>query len=144
MLLRSVRQPLLLPLKTAVAVGRPLGASFANNCSDTVSTGPRRQASPTKSAVKDQHSSKSSSTLDKTLASRLVPLLPALYAFPAAADSSAYSPGAGADVVKNIAGTAYAALLAFWLFKVIGRRVKRGQTEVIASLLWASSAPAQP
>lgn len=58
--------------------------------------------------------------------------MPALYAFPAAADSSVYSPGAGADVVKNIAGTAYAALLAFWLFKVIGRRVKRGQTERLA------------
>lgn len=59
------------------------------------------------------------------------PLVPmALFAPPASADNIAYAPGQGADVVRNIAGLAYAALLAFWLFKVIGRRVKRGTTEV--------------
>lgn len=47
-----------------------------------------------------------------------------------AADSINYNPGEGADVVKNIAGLAYVALLGFWLFKVIGRRVKRSTTEV--------------
>ncbi|KAL0038463.1 hypothetical protein WJX77_007253 [Trebouxia sp. C0004] len=36
-------------------------------------------------------------------------------------------------VVKNIAGIGYAGLLAFWLFKVLGRRVKRGTTERLAS-----------
>lgn len=62
------------------------------------------------------------------------PLVPmALFVPPASADSIAYAPGQGADVVKNIAGLAYAALLAFWLFKVIGRRVKRGTTERLAS-----------
>ena len=47
-----------------------------------------------------------------------------------AADSINYTPGEGADVVKNAAGLAYVALLGFWLFKVIGRRIKRSTTEV--------------
>lgn len=60
------------------------------------------------------------------------PLLPViLYTFPASAEGINYAPGQGADVVKNIAGIGYAGLLAFWLFKVIGRRVKRGTTEVL-------------
>lgn len=40
-----------------------------------------------------------------------------------------YTPGQGADVVKNIGGLAYVGLLAFWLFKVVGRRIKRSTTE---------------
>ena len=52
-----------------------------------------------------------------------------------AADSIIYTPGGGADVVRNAAGLAYVGLLAFWLFKVIGRRIKRGTTEVIPSRL---------
>ena len=52
-----------------------------------------------------------------------------LCSFPASAESISYAPGEGADVVKNVAGLAYAALLAFWLFKVIGRRVKRSTSE---------------
>ena len=60
------------------------------------------------------------------------PLLPVIfYSLPASAESIIYAPGQGADVVKNIAGVGYAGLLAFWLFKVIGRRVKRGTTEVL-------------
>jgi len=60
------------------------------------------------------------------------PLLPVIfYTFPASAEGINYAPGQGADVVKNIAGIGYAGLLAFWLFKVIGRRVKRGTTEVL-------------
>lgn len=60
------------------------------------------------------------------------PLLPIIfYTFPASAEGINYAPGQGADVVKNIAGIGYAGLLAFWLFKVIGRRVKRGTTEVL-------------
>lgn len=62
------------------------------------------------------------------------PLLPVIfYTFPASAEGVNYAPGQGADVVKNIAGIGYAGLLAFWLFKVIGRRVKRGTTERLAS-----------
>ncbi len=60
------------------------------------------------------------------------PLLPVIfYTFPASAEGINYAPGQGADVVKNIAGIGYAGLLAFWLFKVIRRRVKRGTTEVL-------------
>lgn len=60
------------------------------------------------------------------------PLLPVIfYTLPASAESIKYAPGQGADVVKNIAGIGYAGLLAFWLFKVIGRRIKRGTTEVL-------------
>lgn len=60
------------------------------------------------------------------------PLLPVIfYTFPASAEGINYAPGQGAEVVKNIAGIGYAGLLAFWLFKVIGRRVKRGTTEVL-------------
>ncbi len=64
------------------------------------------------------------------------PLLPVIfYTFPASAEGINYAPGQGADVVKNIAGIGYAGLLAFWLFKVIGRRVKRGTTEVLNNFL---------
>lgn len=40
-----------------------------------------------------------------------------------------YAPGQGADVVKNVGGLAYVGLLAFWLFKVVGRRIKKSTTE---------------
>ena len=67
----------------------------------------------------------------------LLPLI-ALASLPSsavAADSITYAPGGGADVVKIVAGLAYVGLLAFWLFKVIGRRIKRSTTEVkLASL----------
>ena len=66
--------------------------------------------------------------------SSLLPLYLSTFAFlpdaASAADSINYTPGEGADVVKNVAGLAYVALLGFWLFKVIGRRIKRSTTEV--------------
>ncbi len=81
--------------------------------------------SPSKKVL--QHNSPSCADRD-----RLWLLAPALlYSLPAsAAEGIKYAPGEGADVVKNIAGIAYAGLIAFWLFKVLGRRVKRGTTEV--------------
>lgn len=68
--------------------------------------------------------------IDCSLLPLYLSTLACLPASASAADSITYTPGAGADVVKNVAGLAYVALLAFWLFKVIGRRVKRSTTEV--------------
>ena len=80
-------------------------------------------------------SDNTSNFADSHSASPLLPLyLSTLTCIPAsasAADGITYNPGGGADVVKNVAGLAYVGLLAFWLFKVIGRRVKRSTTEVI-------------
>ena len=88
-----------------------------------------------KTSTCSAHSGKNSSPRERNSnfnlqASRLLPLLPLLTAFPAEADNINYAPGAGADVVKNLGGLLYAGLLAYWLYIIIGRRVKRAQTEV--------------
>ena len=128
------------PLSVLVLAGRPYTFRRPHNsctvirvcvCADWKS--PARTAGP---ASKQQLNTREPSlpcgrvrTVHTGVAWPLVPV--ALFAPPASADSINYAPGQGADVVKNIAGLAYAALLAFWLFKVIGRRVKRGTTEVL-------------
>ena len=89
------------------------------------------------SLVKPQ-SAKHANLHDISIDSSLLPLYLSTLAWlpeaASAADSVNYTPGEGADVVKNVAGLAYVALLGLWLFKVIGRRIKRSTTEVWSPL----------
>lgn len=118
---RTAKPTLLLPVQT---------------CASSKPFQPARQysASPKKSSFVNPQSAKLANLHDISIDSSLLPLyLSTLAWFPgaaSAADSINYTPGEGADVVKNVAGLAYVALLGLWLFKVIGRRVKRSTTEV--------------
>lgn len=118
------------PAKPAPLVPFKASASFNKPC----------QSAGTQPAALHQSSSVSVQSAKLCVLHRtcvdcsLLPLyLSTLACVPASAsatESITYTPGAGADVVKNVAGLAYVALLAFWLFKVVGRRVKRSTTEV--------------
>ena len=87
-----------------------------------------------KTSLVNPQSAKHANLHDICIDSSLLPLYLSTLAWlpdsALAADSINYTPGEGADVVKNVAGLAYVALLGFWLFKVIGRRIKRSTTEV--------------
>ena len=118
---RTVKPTLSLPLQT---------------CASLKPSQPARQysASINKISSVDPQSAKHANLQDISVDSFLLPLYLSTLAWlpdPAsAADNITYTPGEGADVVKNVAGLAYVALLGFWLFKVIGRRIKRSTTEV--------------
>ncbi|KAL3141484.1 hypothetical protein ABBQ32_005046 [Trebouxia sp. C0010 RCD-2024] len=121
------------PAKPAPLVPFKASASFNKPC----------QSAGTQPAALHQSSSVSVQSAKLCVLHRtcvdcsLLPLyLSTLACVPASAsatESITYTPGAGADVVKNVAGLAYVALLAFWLFKVVGRRVKRSTTERLAN-----------
>ena len=81
--------------------------------------------------VPNTHSPKQYPVAKQQLGSKLILTLAATLSSPlyASAAEVDYAPGQGADVVKTVGGLAYLGLLAFWLFKVVGRRIKKSTSE---------------
>lgn len=120
--LRTARPAKIVPCKFCASVQKPRQSSGLHRT-------PFQQTSSV-SARSAKRAGLHRACIDSSLLPLYLSRLVWLPASASAAEGITYSPGAGADVVKNVAGLAYVALLAFWLFKVIGRRVKRSTTEV--------------
>ena len=115
---------------------KPIPLIHVQACASFKPFQPARQysASTKNLSSLNPQSAKHANLHDISIDSSLLPLYFSTLAWlpdsASAADSINYTPGEGADVVKNVAGLAYVALLGFWLFKVVGRRIKRSTTEV--------------
>ena len=120
--LRTAKPALLVPCKVCASLSKP--------SQSTGSQPPVLQKNSLVSCLSAKRAVLHRTCIDSSLLPLYLSTLACLPASASAADSITYTPGAGADVVKNVAGLAYVALLGFWLFKVIGRRVKRSTTEV--------------
>lgn len=119
-----------------VILRRPLKRSFAVH-----TTSFRHSSSPLTSHTAAQLTQAKQQDRLFTLAQHLILAAAASCPLPAAAADVNYTPGQGADVVRNVGGLAYVGLLGFWLFKVVGRRIKRSTTEVCPLLMHMLSLP---